>query len=149
MPAGPILKRCPGCLKRFTSVRAHLAQTLNPLCRRLVKKKKSSHPGPAPISTVAAQLMQKWKLVSATPFTILQANFPQIQKRLPPSDALSEWGCVGFQMGQIGPSVGPSHQAGFPRMLPARDLSGPRPEAEVLRNASKGLSAPGRPRSSG
>jgi len=24
-------------------------------------------------------------------------------------------------MGQIGPSVGPSHQAGFPRMLPARD----------------------------
>jgi len=50
MPAGPILKRCPGCLKRFTSVRAHLAQTLNPLCRRLVKKKKSSRPGPAPIS---------------------------------------------------------------------------------------------------
>lgn len=35
-------KKCPGCLKPFTSQRAHLAQASSPLCRRLAKKRKSS-----------------------------------------------------------------------------------------------------------
>jgi len=59
-------KRCPGCLKLFTSQRAHLAQAPSPLCRRLAKKRKSSclgfitrtpqcgplrQPDPQPLST--------------------------------------------------------------------------------------------------
>jgi hypothetical protein len=38
-------KKCPGCLKPFTSQRAHHAQTSNPLCRQLAKIRKSSHLG--------------------------------------------------------------------------------------------------------
>ena len=34
-----------------------------------------------------------------------------------PSDGLSKWGYEGFQMGWVGPLVGPSHQIGFPRSL--------------------------------
>ena len=33
-------KRCPGCLKLFTSEQAHLAQASNILCRRLAKKRR-------------------------------------------------------------------------------------------------------------
>jgi hypothetical protein len=38
----PPPKRCPGCLKTFSSQRAHLSQTLSPLCRQLAKRRKSS-----------------------------------------------------------------------------------------------------------
>jgi len=40
------LQKCPGCLKEFTSQRAHLSQTANPLCRRLAKKRRSGRSGP-------------------------------------------------------------------------------------------------------
>lgn len=35
-------KKCPGCLKLFTSHRTHLAQASSPLCRALAKKRKTS-----------------------------------------------------------------------------------------------------------
>ena len=37
----PALQTCPGCLKRFTSQKAHLSQASDPLCRRLAKKRRS------------------------------------------------------------------------------------------------------------
>ena len=39
------MKRCPGCLKFFSSQRAHLAQTSSSLRRRLAEKRKSSRLG--------------------------------------------------------------------------------------------------------
>jgi len=59
MPAEP--KKCPGCLKPFFSQRAHLAQTTNPLCQQLAKKKKSFHPGPGliPISPAHSPSQQE------------------------------------------------------------------------------------------
>lgn len=35
-------KKCPGCLKSFTSRRAHLAQASSPLCRKLAKMRRIS-----------------------------------------------------------------------------------------------------------
>lgn len=39
----PGLQKCPGCLKRFLSQKAHLLQTSNPLCQRLAKKRRTTH----------------------------------------------------------------------------------------------------------
>ena len=39
MPGSQI---CPGCLKQFTSQKAHLSQTSSPLCRRLAKRHQSA-----------------------------------------------------------------------------------------------------------
>ena len=82
------LRKCPGCLRQFTSQTAHFSQTSNPLCRRLAKKRRSGNSGsicvlrgrsPQPPRSQASALRH------SSPMEIISTTTTHVLSPVPPS----------------------------------------------------------------